>query len=147
MIWVVKTLEGKSYLPRMIGLLVIISDGTGSRNPGFGYPQYIRRNRSVYGKLNKAFLNIYSKLRFFIVECTVEELWKVNHQIPIAKNEEKPRSTCLNPFFRLISGTCSVTNVFLANCFLLFIFDTPIKNLLPSICTKVPSYFYCNATY
>ena len=66
----------------------------------------------VEGKSNKAFLHFVPKFChiwwFFKVPQHLQRapLWKIiKYGKKLAKNEEKPCSTCLQPIFRLILGT------------------------------------------
>ena len=98
--------------------MLLSAGGTGTRNSGFGYPQSVLWKNGGC-RHNKAFLYFCQIWWFFKVEeCTEDaaELWK-NHQICLAKNEEKP-STNFFGWFRVpqnqILGTHSTTN---ASCF------------------------------
>ena len=86
--------------------LLIISDGLSIRNLGFGFWKYYRIEKWVYDKLNKDFLHFLPNFCHIWWLSNVEyakgvaELWKIIKYAKIlAKNEEKPCTTCLfNPF-------------------------------------------------
>ena len=80
--------------------MYVVSDGLDTQNLDFGFWKCRGGDMGFKGKLNK----FLAYLKCFQIEAlrTLK-----NHQIEqnLAKTEEKPCSTCMEPIFWLIPGT------------------------------------------